>query len=457
VTDVVVCADFGSTYTKLAAIDSTTAALLATAEHPTTVDTDVMVGYDAALATIAEALPGRDLTDVLSCSSAGGGLRVAVVGQEWEVTAEAGQRVAASAGAKVIHVVAGLLDSSRMAELMVTHPDVLLLSGGTDGGNPQVLLHNARALADHQWKQPVVIAGNIDARDEVLRVLTEAGVTAVATANVLPDIGVLDPGPAREVIREVFLRHVIGGKGLSSDPRFAAALRAATPDAVLAAVEALAGSVGDVVVVDIGGATTDVYSVVTPVTDDGTRQLDIVATMPRSRTVEGDLGMRWGAAGVVEAAVAGRLLAPGEDEALGWVARRYLADPRHLPGTAAEWATDRRIAELAVTTALRRHCGRQELVYDGGVGTVRRTGKDLRRVGLVVGSGGVLRHTDPQSAAAMLGNAMAPAPGWLLPEPPHRVVIDRHYVLAAAGLLALDHRRALAVQLLDRYLGFPIG
>ena len=87
------------------------------------------------------------------------------------------------------------------------------------------------------------------------------------TANVLPRIGVLDPTPARAAIREVFVRHVIGGKGLSKGPAFGRLVRAATPDAVLAGVELLAdgaddvAGVGDVVVVDVGGATTDVYSV----------------------------------------------------------------------------------------------------------------------------------------------------------------------------------------------------
>ncbi len=120
---------------------------------------------------------------------------------------------------------------------------------------------------------------------------------ALPTANVLPRIGVLDPMPARIAIREVFVRHVIGGKGLSKGPAFGRLVRAATPDAVLAGVELLAESAGDVVVVDVGGATTDVYSVLTPDPEEASLRREVVEVLWRERTVEGDLGMRWSAPG----------------------------------------------------------------------------------------------------------------------------------------------------------------
>ena len=128
----------------------------------------------------------------------------------------------------------------------------------------------------------------------------------------------LDPSPARAAIREVFITHVIGGKGLSRGPAFGRLVRAATPDAVLAGVELLADGaegvpgVGDVVVVDVGGATTDVYSVVTPDPEEASLHREVVEVLWRERTVEGDLGMRWNAPGVVAAAVAERLLAAGD-------------------------------------------------------------------------------------------------------------------------------------------------
>src|SRR6185436_15014333 len=108
---------------------------------------------------------------------------------------------------------------------------------------------------------PVVVAGNADVSAEAAALLASRDISVTVTSNVLPKIGLLDPGPARGAIRDVFLRHVIGGKRLSKGGRFASLVRAATPDAVLAAVELLADLTGTgVLVVDVGGATTDVYS-----------------------------------------------------------------------------------------------------------------------------------------------------------------------------------------------------
>jgi uncharacterized protein (TIGR01319 family) len=155
--DLVACADVGSTYTKVAVVDVGSGTLVATASHPTTVATDVLYGLDAALGALREALPGADLSRIYLCSSAGGGLRLAVVGYESLVTAEAGHRVGLSAGARVVHVAAGKLDTAAITALRAAKPDVILLVGGTDGGDAEVLTHNARRLATARIRVPVVV------------------------------------------------------------------------------------------------------------------------------------------------------------------------------------------------------------------------------------------------------------------------------------------------------------
>ena len=413
----VACVDVGSTYTKAALVDVDTGELVATAEHPTTVDTDVLHGLDAALAALQSTVD-----TVYACSSAGGGLRLAVVGYERLVTAEAGHRVGLTAGARVVHTSAGPLDSPGVRELRAARPDVVLLVGGTDGGDAETLLHNARRLAGTRLRKPVVVAGNADATPEALGTLAAAGVPATATANVLPRIGDLRPGPARAAIREVFLRHVIGGKGLSRGTRFASLVRAATPDAVLTGVELLAEQAGDVLVVDVGGATTDVYSVLEP--DGGNTA--VAGTAWHGRTVEGDLGVRWGAPGVVSAARAERLPA---DDALVVAAARRAADPGFLPADDAERDAEVALAALAATVAVRRHA---------------RGARDLAAVRLVVMSGGVLRHATPAGRDRVLDAVLGDlAGGWALPRSPRRAA-DLRYVLAAAGLLAGPHPRAAA-------------
>lgn len=416
----VVCVDFGSTFTKAVLVDLDAARIVASASHPTTIDTDVLDGYDACVIALAEQDPRAADAEVLACSSAGGGLRIAVVGNEELVTAEAGRRVALSSGGKVVSVVA-MADGGDLAGL--DDPDVVLLTGGTDGGNSEVLLAAAAELA-RTWRGPVVVAGNVDAQAEVAAVLQD--LPHVLTENVVPKIGVLAPDGARAAIREMFLAHVIGGKHLSSRADFTSMVRGATPDVVLTGVELLAEGVGDVVVVDVGGATTDVHSVVDLDPDSIGRE--VVATTRVTRTVEGDLGMRWSA-----------LTTVAEHPELTAAAQRRHDDPGFLPEDDAERDADEAIARAAVGTALRRHAGRSKVVVSPEGRVVERTGKDLREVDLLVGSGGVLRNGRPGVADRVLsGSTGEVAGGWQLPRSP-QVVVDTDYVLAAVGLLAGEY------------------
>lgn len=450
---VVVCADVGSTFTKTTLVDLGQGRVVAAAEHPTTVDTDVLDGLDACRAALVVDDPRAATAEVLACSSAGGGLRIAVVGNEELVTAEAGRRVALSSGGRVVAVVAadrsgrvsrddlraglGIGAGSGVAD---GAPDVVLLLGGTDGGNAEVLLDAAHALVAVGWRGPVVVAGNADAAAEVGEVLGD--VPHVLTDNVVPRIGVLHPDGARAAIRQVFLSHVIGGKDLSARDEgraFAALVRGATPDVVLTGVEVLAREAGDVVVVDVGGATTDVHSVVELDPEDAGLAREVVAPTPTTRTVEGDLGMRWSAPSTVEATRLGE----GSPRLVAAAASRA-ADPSYLPVGDADHDDDEEIARAAIGLALRRHAGRSTVVVGPDGRVVERSGVDLRRVDLVVASGGVLRHGRLGVVARVLRDSVGAeagrSGGWQLPEQP-RVVVDAHHVLAAVGLLAESHPR----------------
>ena len=464
---VLVCVDVGSTFTKAAALDDR-GTVVALSQHPTTSASDVLEGLDAAVASLGV---GRvDDADLLACSSAGGGLRLAVVGQERVISAEAGRRVALSAGARVVSVSAGGLDDPGIARLVSAAPDVLLVVGGTDGGDSEVLLHNCAVLGRSELSCPVVLAGNSEAA-AAGEALLLAGVSGrvgasrrgasdpgsgprvvLPTANVIPRIGVLHPGPARRAIREVFISHVIGGKGLSSGPRFGDLVIAATPDAVLAGLEVVAdvlagrpGAGGDVMALDVGGATTDVYSVLTP---DEQSPREAVETLWHGRTVEGDLGMRWSAPDVVVAAQGEQLIgavgaSSGPDlAALTRAAELRRDDVGFLPGSAAEVDADLWLARTAAMIAARRHA------RPGPDGS-----RDLTHVGLLIGSGGVLRHAEPRSTAAVLGAVLSDvAGGWRLPEQA-RAVVDEQYLLAPIGLLALTGRESQARALAGVLLG----
>lgn len=506
VSELVMCVDIGSTYTKGVLVDvSQPDPWVSSCAVPTTnplvgSGQDVLAGLDQVCELLVGDLSKQlgvplDVTQVpvLGASSAGGGLRIAVIGYESEVTAEAGRRAALSAGGKITSVYGGVLDCDSVREVFEGDTDLILLVGGTNGGNASVLVQNAailgRAMFQRDKPVPIVVAGNVLAQPAVahalsvgqvdmsrvsrgartrLRALSDHELDSPAPAticpewvtladNVLPAIGTFEPESARIAIRESFLKHVIRGKGLSASRRFPGLIRGATPDMVLRGVEVLSSTLAryphakgnsdsiarqsvasesvdfrpvDVLVVDVGGATTDVYSVVSPEGEDASLRKEVVAPAWKARTVEGDLGMRWSAAAVVVAAQHEALFDAAADVELKRAAAARSADPSGDFSSEVDAVQDVRIATLAVTCALRRHARPP---------SPTKSGKDLRRVGLVVGSGGVLRHHSADVAAQILAPAVNDfAGGWRVPESPD-VVVDYGNRLLAAGLLLQDY------------------
>jgi uncharacterized protein (TIGR01319 family) len=263
----------------------------------------------------------------------------------------------------------------------------------------------------------------------------------LTAANVLPEIGMIAPGPARAAIREAFLTHVIGGKRLSRSSVFTRMVRGATPDLVLAGVEVLADVVGEVMVVDVGGATTDVYSVLDH-TEPGLSRA-VSGDLPAVRSVEGDLGMRWSATGVIEAAAAERLV-PGPLTIQQSAA--FAANPGFLPITTADRAADADLARLAAVIAARRHARAPHPA---------ESGRELKAVKLVLGSGGVLRHGDDALRKSVLEAVTDDrGGGWQVPDRA-RVAVDERYLVFAIGLMAtLDPptARRLAIALAEDVL-----
>jgi uncharacterized protein (TIGR01319 family) len=439
----VALADFGSTYTKVRLVDRADGRLIAKAEAPTTVGTDLMEGYEVALAAATASLAEPvAIEERLAASSAGGGLRVAAIGLVADLTAKAAQQAALNAGARVGAVLAGDLRDQDLDQLEAARPEIVLFAGGTDGGQAELVLANARRLAARPPGSYVVVACNAAVAEQVSEILERAGIEAEVAGNVMPKLGELEIESARRAILTAFLDHVIGGKGLSSSPEFRRMVKMPTPEAVLEATRLLSRGterergVGDVMVVDVGGATTDVHSdraaeAATPGIEGPLLPFPLML-----RTVEGDLGLRAGAAGVVaadrrwiEAELEGA--APSIRQAV-LVRSEY---PEWIPEDAGEAAIDRLLAVGCATHAVRRHCGTMLLTRgEAGPPTLVREGPDLREVGLVLGTGGVFAHGD--AGAGIVRTALERrAPRSLAPSAPE-VGVDSSYVFAAAGLLA---------------------
>jgi len=446
----VALADFGSTYTKVRLVDPGEGRLAGAGEAPTSIGTDLMEGYEDALqAALSSAGAGAGaIHHRLAVSSAGGGLRVAAVGLVADLTAAAAKQAALNAGARVEAVLSGALGEEELDRLQAARPEIVLFAGGTDGGQAELVLENARRLGERGVGGHAVVACNAEVAEEVAASLRAAGTEPVVAGNVMPELGRLEVESAREAMLRVFLEHVIGGKGLSASPEFERMVRLPTPEAVFEAARLL----DDVVVLDVGGATTDVHSsrsaeVAAPGIED-----PLLPPPLALRTVEGDLGLRAGAAGVL-AADRGWIEAEAGEEAAA--IRQGVSirseNPKWLPEDERGEKLEALLAIGCGAQALRRHCGSMLLARgEKGPPTLVRDGPDLREVALFLGTGGVFAHREDGEAILwrVLGRR---APRSLAPEEP-AVRVDRAYVLAAAGLLATEDPAA-AERLLRRELG----
>ncbi|WP_029767983.1 glutamate mutase L [Haloglycomyces albus] len=422
------CLDIGSTYTK--ALHVTSEGRTSFLSHRTTLDTDVAEG-------VAAVASGVSLQSAYACSSAGGGLRLAVIGNEPLVTARAAYQSGLSAGAKVVHVGAG--DGWAAAEVAAAQPDLILLAGGTDGGDGGQVVSHARRLAqaarDHpELTVPVIYAGNSEVTGDVRDVLS--GFEFTSCENVLPRIGELNPEPARARLRDAFLEHVIGGKHLTSHTEVLHAIAMPTPDAMLAGVEFMSREVDtDIVVVDVGGATTDVYSARRPDPEISQVNAEVSGTAWNSRTVEGDLGLRHNARGIAEAAVSEKLLT--EEWYRQWEPHldHRVAHPEYLASPGEEAELDQRLCTLAARIAVRRHARGQRI---GGPQQPRRGAKNLKSTGLLIASGGFFRAHPRTMIDTLRSEVIRDTAGGIQPPRDAEVRVDTGYLLFAIGLLGKD-------------------
>jgi len=435
--------DFGSTYTKLTSADAETGRLYASAQSFTTVAEDISIGLENALSELKVKSGITEFHDTLACSSAAGGLRMIACGLVPSLTAEAAKRAALGAGAKVIKTFAYEMTEDDKEEIERLKPDIALLCGGMDGGNTACAVHNAGILASVQTSFPVVVACNRSAQAKCMKILQEQGKETVSCENVMPAFGKLNILPCQKVIRDLFLRRIVSAKGLSKAQSLLSEIVMPTPAAVMEALTLLSSFTGELMAVDLGGATTDVYSIT-----DGlpTKAGTVLRGLPEpyaKRTVEGDIGMRYSAQGVMEAAGEEALIsasgATGE-EIRAWI-EKIKNNPGVLSRSECEESIDFALASSAIETGLIRHSGTIEQVFTPMGVAYQQTGKDLTRVNRLILTGGALVHFKRWEEMAKRAMASTLCPESLMPRNAE-VVLDRHYILSAAGLMAKKYPEA---------------
>ena len=449
--------DFGSTYTKLTAVDVDAEVILGTAASYTTVQTDINDGLNEGLRLLEEKTGKIEYAECFACSSAAGGLRMVTSGLVPELTSEAAKLASLGAGAKVIGLYSFQLTEDDVDEIREIAPDIFLLVGGTDGGNTECILHNAKMLAGMQPKFPIVVAGNRTAARQCKRILE--GCEVYVCPNVMPKFGALNIEPTQKQIRDIFLNRIVLAKGLSKVNDLLDDILMPTPSAVLQAMELLAkgcegeSGIGDLVAVDVGGATTDIYSMA----DGMPREMNTVFKgLPEpfsKRTVEGDIGMRYSIKGIVEAVGVERvaslsgLSAQRVEELVDYL--RNNTD--RLPDGDPELeALDHALASMAVETAVARHSGTMEEAYTLMGLTYVQEGKNLTHVRQIVVTGGSLIHT--KDTVKIARHALySPAQPMSLRPKEADIWVDRKYILAAMGLLS-SHYPQTALRIMKKEL-----
>ena len=451
--------DFGSTYTKVTAVDLDAEVLLGTAAAYTTIETDINDGLEKARALLEEKTGKLEFEACYACSSAAGGLRMVTSGLVPELTGEAARLASLGAGAKVVGVYAFQLTEDDIEDIRAAKPDIFLLVGGTDGGNTECILHNAKMLAEMKPDFPIVIAGNRTAARQCQRLLAEC--ECYVCPNVMPKFGVLNIEPTQKQIREIFLNRIIQAKGLSKATALLSDIMMPTPSAVLQAMELLAKGCGDepgigeLVAVDVGGATTDVYSIADGMPEHMNTVYKGLPEPYAKRTVEGDIGMRYSLQGILDAAGLHRIcqLSGLTEPRVAELAAYLKAHPDTVSGGNDDLEKlDFALASGATMEAVARHAGTISETYTMMGQTFVQEGKNLTQVKQIVVTGGSLIHT--KRTAEIAAHALySPAHPESLRPKKADIWVDRTYILAAMGLLA-SHYPKTALKIMKKELEY---
>jgi uncharacterized protein (TIGR01319 family) len=466
VDDIFILVDFGSTYTKVIAMDLDKEEVLGRAQSPSTVQDNMLLGLLNALEKLTLNGHPIDIATIqksrkLACSSAAGGLRLVAIGLVPELTLAAAQRAALGAGAKVIGSYAYELNTDDIHQIENTGCDIVLLCGGTDGGNKDVILHNAVAISESSLNVPFLVAGNRTVSDKVKSILEVKGKYAERTENVLPELDKLNVEPARECIRELFMKRIIHAKGLDKAQEYIGDILMPTPLATLKAAQLLADGcnnepgLGELMVVEVGGATTNVHSIARGYSSAGAHLVKGIPEPYAKRTVEGDLGIRYNASTILNIVGEPKVLSNVSCQTetrldLHKITSFLSCNVSFVPVTQQDIQIDLALARCAVGVAVERHAGCLKEVW-GPYGAAKvQYGKDLTELRNIIGTGGIFCYNPFSRNVLEAALYDERNPLSLKPRNPD-FYIDRGYILYGVGLLS-EVEPSAALRIAKKYL-----
>ena len=470
---VIVATDCGSTTTKAILIEYVNGEyrLTTRGEAPTTVEApfeDVTMGVLNAVAELEE-LSGRKLLDAdskfikprngedgcdvyISTSSAGGGLQMMVAGVVRSMTAESAERAALGAGAIVMDVIASndkRLPHQQIERIRHLRPDMILLSGGIDGGTTTHVVEIAELVSaadprprlGSSYKLPIIYAGNKDAAGAVQATLDDK-VDLKTVDNLRPVLERENLGPAREEIHELFMEHVMAqAPGYKKLMAMTDAPIMPTPGAVGLIIQTIADQYGiEAVGVDIGGATTDVFSVFRPDGD----------TAVFNRTVSANLGMSYSISNVFAEATLPMVMRwvpfKMDERDLRNRVKNKMIRPTTIPQSMEDLIFEQAVAKEALRLAFVQHKSfatvlkgvqQQRTIADAfDQSSSGSTIVNMMSLDMLIGSGGVLSHAPRrQQSALMMIDAF-------LPEGVTRLAVDSIFMMPQLGVLTEVHEKA---------------
>ena len=453
----VLVAEIGSTTTVVNAFDhleSDSPVFLGQGQAPTSVkEGDVNIGLQAAIEDMKKNLhienEKLEYTNMLATSSAAGGLRMTVHGLVYDMTVKAAKEAALGAGANIHLITAGKLSKVDMIKLDRIKPNIILIAGGVDYGERETALYNSELIAASDLNIPVIYAGNIAVADDV-KLIFEAyskEKNLHIVPNVYPKIDILNIDPTREVIQDIFEKHITEAKGMEKIREMVNGPIIPTPGAVMKASKILKDEIGDLVTIDVGGATTDIHSVT-----EGTEKVNKILVEPEpvaKRTVEGDLGVFINKKNIVDIIKIEKL--EKELNMSSEDIEKFTNSDIAIPQTEEHKRFIERLTKEAVIVSINRHAGGYR-TYFGGKSDTLAFGKDLTAVKWIVGTGGALTRL---TAREEILNSISQfnRADKLLPTAEAKILIDNDYIMASLGVLSSLNKEA-AIKLLLKSLKF---
>lgn len=421
-------------------------------QAPTSVlDGDVRIGLKGAIDDMCrkKGVASVEYGEMLATSSAAGGLKMTVHGLVFDMTARAAKEAALGAGAIIHLVTAGRLRRTDLQKIKDIRPNLIMIAGGVDYGERDTAVYNAEMVRSLDLSIPVIYAGNVENQEEMKLIFSDSKAPLYIVENVYPKIDQLNVEPARKIIQDAFEDHIIQAPGMEHVRDLVNGPIIPTPGAVMECAKLLYDCIGDLIVLDVGGATTDLHSVTV-----GSEEISRISVSPEpiaKRTVEGDLGVYVNMRNIVNIIGYDKL-----KEELGTDIDSVMESYKAVPENADEIKFVERLALEAVLKAAERHAGKIRYVYGPSGRSTLAEGKDLSQVKYIIGTGGALTRL-PHREEMMKAIAKHNETGlFLFPSEEAKILVDNDYIMASLGVLAKKYRET-AIYFLEKSLKMKLG